>query len=454
MKLKFFYILSLFCMLFAACSEDEIDLVTQTEFVDIPSEGGTYEINIKTGAEWTATSLNDWCVVSEKSGYGEGIVHVSVEGNLLEPRVGNVVIYSEGQKQTVYFRQQGLQEAELTYKLPIIFHVIYNDANDKNQNPSAEDIYQVIDDVNKFYRNANGGNSQDLKIEFVPAQFDPNGNLLEEPGIERIKWVSATLDPTDVMNDKTNKYTHFLWEPNDYVNILLYNFSASASNVLGISTFPYTTKAHPLEGTEVLDDMNITLENLKYVRGVSINSSFMYNSDDYLVNLGKVPAEWTDLMNLQNKTYITVAHELGHYLGLYHTFSENYGTYDDTDFCTDTTPYDKYGEMGYDTQIGTYVQLIEGSEEYAAQFDWAKLFKRTDVNGEEFESHNIMDYAYSYLDEFTPQQKERVRHVLLYSPMIPGPKDTRDALSRGGSVSGPLDLPFTTSAGCPRRAYK
>lgn len=454
MKLKFFYILSLFCMLFVACSDDEVDLVTQAEFVDIPCEGGTYEINIKIGAEWTATSLTDWCTVAEKSGYGESVVHVSVEGNLREARVGNVVIYSEGQKQTVTFRQQGLDSEELTYKLPVIFHVIYNDPNNKSQNPPAEDIYQILDDVNKFYRNANGGNSQDLNLEFVPAQFDPNGNELEEPGIDRVKWVSATLDATDVMNDQTNKYTHFLWEPNDYINILLYNFSSSTSNILGISTFPYTTKSHPLDGTEVLADMNITLENLKYVRGVSINSSYMYNSDDYLVSLGRVPEEWVELMNLQNKTYITIAHELGHYLGLRHTFSENYGTFDDTDFCSDTKSYDKYGETGYDAQVTTYMQLIAGSEEYASQFDWEKLFNRTDVNGDIFESHNIMDYAYSYLDEFTPQQKERVRHVLLYSPMIPGPKDTRDVLSRGGSISGPMDLPFTTSDGYPRRLFQ
>lgn len=53
-----------------------------------------------------------------------------------------------------------------------------------------------------------------------------------------------------------------------------------------------------------------------------------------------------------------------------------------------------------------------------------------------------MDYAISYSNQFTLNQRERIRHVLSYSPLIPGPKkgdiDTR-ALNEG-----PLDLPIRT----------
>ena len=48
---------------------------------------------------------------------------------------------------------------------------------------------------------------------------------------------------------------------------------------------------------------------------------------------------------------------------------------------------------------------------------------------QEFISYNIMDYAISYSNQFTQNQRERIRHVLSYSPLIPGPKkgdiDTR-----------------------------
>ena len=33
-----------------------------------------------------------------------------------------------------------------------------------------------------------------------------------------------------------------------------------------------------------------------------------------------------------------------------------------------------------------------------------------------------MDYSVSYSDQFTQDQYNRVRHVLAYSPLIPGPK--------------------------------
>ena len=58
-----------------------------------------------------------------------------------------------------------------------------------------------------------------------------------------------------------------------------------------------------------------------------------------------------------------------------------------------------------------------------------------------------MDYSYCYLDEFTPQQRDRVRFVLQYSPLIPGPKNYSRVASR--SVDGMVDLKVTLSDGYP-----
>lgn len=441
MKLKLFYILSLFCMLFTACSEDDpIVSLSQKEFNDIPCEGATYEIKLETGADWTATSLTEWCKVVEEKGIGNSSVNVIVKGNIRGPRTGEVVIYSNGEKQSVYFNQLGLEEgAVFTYKIPVIFHVIYNDASDKKQNPDTETVYGLLKDVNEFYGNALG-DDKGLKLEFTLAQFDPKGNRLAEAGIERIKWGSATLDPQDVMGDNNKKYTHFIWDPNEYVNILLYNFIQP--NLLGISTFPLVTKAHPLEGGgDVVDNMNITMENLKNVRGVSINSSYIYNGEDQLVEV--VPEELKPLFRKQTSVSVTLAHELGHYFGLRHVFSESDDNRKDTDYCTDTKSYDRKSPQGYEASIGLLIDQAIAFE------NWDLLFQRTSLEGMPFEAHNIMDYNYCYMDEITPQQVERLRHVLLYSPMIPGPKDTRDYLSRGGSVEGPVDLPVTLSDGYP-----
>lgn len=441
MKLKLFYILSLFCILFTACSEDEpIVSLSQKEFNDIPCEGATYEIKLETGADWTATSLTEWCKVVEEKGIGSSSVNVIVKGNIRGPRTGEVVIYSNGEKQSVYFNQLGLDEgATFTYKIPVIFHVIYNDASDKKQNPDTETIYNLLKDVNEFYGKALG-DDKGLKLEFTLVQFDPKGNKLAEAGIERIKWGSATLDPEDVMGNNTKKYTHFIWDPNEYVNILLYNFSQPY--ILGISTFPLTTKAHPLPGGgDVVDNMNIAMENLKNVRGVSINSSYIYNGEDQLVDI--VPEELKPIFSKQTSVSVTLAHELGHYFGLRHVFSESNDYKQDTDYCTDTKSYDRKSPKGYEASLSMLL------DQAIAFNNWDLLFQRTSLEGLPFEAHNIMDYNYCYMDEITPQQVERVRHVLLYSPMIPGPKDTRDYLSRGNSVEGPVDLPITLSDGYP-----
>ena len=320
MKLKLIYLLSFFCLLMAGCSDDDPALVlSQTEFKEIASEGGVCKIEISTADEWTATSDNDWCKVSKEEGVLSHTLVVDVEGNLGEARTGQVTVSSLGVDYVITISQQGLEEGKkLKYRIPIVFHVIYADEKDSTQNIPASTIYAMLDDVNQMYRNAGGTNTVDLNMEFVLAEIDPQGNLLKEPGIDRVKWLTAELDPADVMEDNTRKYVHFLWEPNDYVNVLIYRFTAN--NILGISTFPYTTASHPMDGTDVLPDMNISLANLTYVRGVSINSSFVGNVDDALTPYA--PESYKEIITKQVDDGITLAHELGHYFGLRHAFSE------------------------------------------------------------------------------------------------------------------------------------
>lgn len=445
MKLKLIYLLSFFCLLMAGCSDDDPALVlSQTEFKEIASEGGVCKIEISTANEWTATSDNDWCKVSKEEGVLSHTLVVDVEGNLGEARTGQVTVSSLGVDYVITISQQGLEEGkELKYRIPIVFHVIYADEKDSTQNIPASTIYAMLDDVNQMYRNAGGTNTVDLNMEFVLAETDPQGNLLKEPGIDRVKWLTAELDAEEVMNDNTRKYVHFLWEPNDYVNILVYRFSAN--NILGISTFPYTTASHPMDGTDVLPDMNITLANLTYARCVSINSSFIGDVDDALTPYA--PENYKEIITKQVDDGITLAHELGHYFGLRHAFPNP-----NRDILIQILR--RYAELQLcriSDGCSANLPKLEEEEDFAASFDWATLFDRTNCRtGEKYISHNIMDYAYSYLDEFTADQRLRVRHVLDYSPMIPGPKQTRAYLSTKAVSDGPMDLPFSVSDCGPR----
>ena len=132
---------------------------------------------------------------------------------------------------------------------------------------------------------------------------------------------------------------------------------------------------------------------------------------------------------------VTLAHELGHYLGLRHVFSEEEsgGLLDeckDTDYCKDTPSYNK---IEYDNWL---------NELPGTSYELEYLCQRSNCQDIKFISKNIMDYSYSYSNQFTQNQRERIRHVLSYSPLIPGPKkgdiDTR-ALNES-----PLDLPIRT----------
>ena len=189
------------------------------------------------------------------------------------------------------------------------------------------------------------------------------------------------------------------------------------SQILGISTFPYSLKDFFLEGTQQVSASWITLENLSFPYCISINSSYIYEqSTDERIN--------------QNDAAITLAHELGHYLGLRYVFSEG-GTTSmctDTDYCKDTPSYNR-------SEYEQWLNNLDKQKKYQLK----DLAKRYSCEKGEYEAHNIMDYAYCFYNEITLEQRKRIRHILNYSPLIPGPKESRID-TRG--VQGRLNLPI------------
>ncbi len=77
----------------------------------------------------------------------------------------------------------------------------------------------------------------------------------------------------------------------------------------------------------------------------------------------------------------------------------------------------------------TYMKMRE-----LQKYTFENLVKRTGCDWYRVYLYNIMDYAISYSNQFTLNQRERIRHVLSYSPLIPGPKkgdiDTRALLMK------------------------
>ncbi len=134
----------------------------------------------------------------------------------------------------------------------------------------------------------------------------------------------------------------------------------------------------------------------------------------------------------------TLAHELGHYLGLHHVFTEDkdgniLNSCDDTDYCEDTPSYNK---KEYDTWLSHYI--LTNPHYYLDEMDI-----RHNCAGETFHASNFMDYAVCTSDFFSKDQRDRIRHVLYYSPLIPGPKKAASsrAIETRAEENQILDLP-------------
>lgn len=433
MKAKLLYILAcLLCLGLVACKKDDTIKInpSRTSISQVPAEGGSYEIKVQSGGSWVVREHDQaWIKIAQSGSGANQYLTIEVESNLSEAaRTGQIELLSRNSKRMITISQQGKPAGqELKYRVPLVFHVLYYHHQDPNQNIASERIYKVLKEVNELYAKNN------INLEFYAAGIDPSGNAMAEPGIDRIKWVAPEINPIEVMTEENNQYLHLLWDPNKYVNVMLYPFSIDA--ILGIATFPLTPEQFPLEGLDPVKFANLQFSDLKRLRGVSINSSWFV--DDVQDPFGGYIS--SDLLKRQVSTATTIAHELGHYLGLRHVFSEGpQGSCVDTDFCSDTPSYDK--RTNYDPFVQAMMSEAKYNPNFKNEFKWQSLFERETCDGKKFEARNIMDYAYCYLDTFTPQQKARMRHTLTYSPFIPGPKHS--ALSTIRQVHlGPVSIP-------------
>jgi len=424
-------------LLITACGNDSEPPITlsQNSFQNVSYDQTSLEVEIRTSMSWTATSLVSWCKVSEGQGTGSATLKLLLEPNIDKNRIGTVKIWTEKEIMEITIQQTALPAGqEYHYKIPVIFHVLYNNQTDNKQYVSQTRLVEILKNVNAYYRGEtlyNGGDAGiDLNLEFVLAENDENGNTLTTPGVEYVKFESMPLDCEAFMSEK--RYVDMLWDPNQYINIMLYNFAevdGGNSVILGISHLPLSVNGSTyLEGLPSTPYAYLTKENLTYPKCVSINSLYIYEDQGEKGSYNS--------MNVN----VTLAHELGHYLGLHHAFDENDDSSLSTqcinsDYCDDTPSYNRVAYMM------NLMAMISEANQQGKTLSMAEAVKRENCKtGEIFSSYNLMDYEISYSDRFTKDQGKRVRHVLTYSPLTPGPKKG-NTVTRS-VVNGPLDLPM------------
>ena len=323
---------------------------------------------------------------------------------------------------------------DYVYHLPVIFHVFYKDSKNPKQYISSNRLKELLSNVNELYQ----GNvynisldtieSENIHVLFELAEKDANGKKLSTPGVEYIKINEDSIDCEDFMNSKT--YAKYSWNQNDYINVMVYSFKNTdhTSVTLGISNIPYKVAGYP------------DIEGLTNSKNYPLNKP---GSFPYCVSLNAIYVDkkyegtrYTTDKHQQNYQYntadpnATLAHELGHYLGLFHTFSEKAGKKDkseaaddddDSDYCEDTPSYNR---IAYGKWLTQYMEEARKINKDTA-FTVKQLAKRTNTKGKEWQADNLMDYSICYSMRFTPEQANRIRQVLYYSPLIPGPKKIR-----------------------------
>ena len=83
------------------------------------------------------------------------------------------------------------------YDIPVVFHVFYSQMSQPLEYVEEGHLPKVLEAVNRRFANC----GQDLKLKFHLATVDPDGNVMEEPGVDRQKVKIATLDSSDFLLD-------------------------------------------------------------------------------------------------------------------------------------------------------------------------------------------------------------------------------------------------------------
>jgi hypothetical protein len=249
------------------------------------------------------------------------------------------------------------------WEIPVVFQVIQR--TNGTGNVTDANIHEQIEILNEDFRaiaGSNGSNGNDGMIQFRLATADPNGNATT--GIVR------TTNNT-WYNDSGNFMSALGWDQDRYLNI----FTNSCSGYLGyVWDFP---------------------------------AAIAGNSNDGVVVLWEAVGDNAPVGAPYNQGR-TTTHEVGHYLGLWHTFDNGCGTtngcYSSGDTICDTSRQSQptFGCPGSSSSCGTADPI-----------------------------HNYMDYTDDLcMWEFTPEQINRMRcSMLYYRP------DLFDVMGGGGAGS-------------------
>jgi len=214
-------------------------------------------------------------------------------------------------------------------RIPVVVHVVHNRRDNliggiDNPNITNEQIRSQIAVLNEDYRrkaNTPGFNDDpvgvDTGIEFYLAEYDENGKSTS--GITRTQYFLK--DSFNPITDDQLLSDIIYWPSDQYLNIWVCRLLGT---YLGIAQFPSVEGINGLNTTnEKYEKTDGAIIDFRYFgRSAAANSSRIYN-------LGR-----------------TTTHEIGHWLGLIHTWGD---AVCGDDFCNDTPPAESSNQTSFCT---------------------------------------------------------------------------------------------------------
>jgi Pregnancy-associated plasma protein-A len=214
--------------------------------------------------------------------------------------------YYERMDQLIRSGEAQRQQSQVsTLVIPVVFHVVYNTAN---QNVHDSLLYQQLTRLNEDFQRNNSDSVNTpasflsvvgrMDIQFCLAQRTPTGTATN--GILRISTNAASFStPLSYSNPDPVKHTNLggsdAWDTDSYLNIWICNLTGSTAY-----------SAPPLNFMPADE-------------GIVCDYRHVGNTQNYPYGLGR-----------------TIVHEAGHFFGLKHIWGDDQGACTGTDYMSDT----------------------------------------------------------------------------------------------------------------------
>ena len=309
--------------------------------------------------------------------------------------------------------QKSQIQSSIVYTIPIIFHVIHsgqpigtfpnisqgqinsqitvlnqdlsgNGYNSSNYPTTAFVNWAINQSIQPDNIDVNGRvKIADAGIQFCLATKDTSGNLLPEPGINRINYLSMNLPNPSSYSTQTTMKSYLddilkpktIWDVTKYLNVWITDKN-NALSYTGVSSVP------PLSGLMGVPNNSTDSTDGIWCFAKVIGSNSLFPTGIY----GSPLVEGR-----------TLTHEVGHYLGLRHIWGDGACA---TDYCDDTPPaaaQNNGAPSSYPLNVGSCSSPTNSPD------------------GEMF--MNFMDYTWDpYKYMFTTDQTTRMRTAMLNSP--------------------------------------